>query len=101
LRRADGTYREKTIQRYDFAKPPVEYESAGHWKIAGRSYTLTLERVTTPIWKPNIGKKWTMDILAMNADLFQYLSSDGARVEERRIGEASESAFDKLQPKPL
>lgn len=101
LRRADGTYRRKEIQDCDYAKPPIKYESAGRWSISGRKYTDRLEQVSTPVWKKDVGKQWTLEVVSMTHDLFRHLSSDGAIVEERRIGEASEVQFEKTPLKKL
>ena len=101
LRKADGTYRTKKIQKYDYAKPAVTYESAGHWKLNGTQYTFSLDDVSTPMWKKDIGKQWNENILASNKDLLRYFSTDGAVVDERRIGEASDGEFEKAALKPL
>jgi hypothetical protein len=101
LRNGDGTYRRKQIQTYDLAKPPLAYESAGHWGVSGKQYIFDLEYVSTPIWKKDVGKQWKVTILESNQELLKYLSTDGATVEERKIGEASTAAFDKSAVRPL
>jgi len=101
LRKADGTYRAKLVGIYDYAKPAVTYESAGHWELNGRECISTLDYISTPMLRRDIGKQWRENILASNKDLLRYFSTDGAVVEERRIGEASDSEFEKAPLKPL
>jgi len=94
LRKDDGTYRRKQIQLYDYAKPALSDESAGHWKVIGKHYIFDLQYVSTPIWRKDIGKQWKVTILKNEARLFKYRSTDGATVEERKIGDASDAAFE-------
>lgn len=96
LRRADGTYRQKGIQIYDYAKPSIEYETAGHWRVTGRKYTYRLDQVSSPLWNKYVGTERTLEVLRMTNDLFEHLSSDGGIVEERKIGPASEAQFEKV-----
>lgn len=95
LRRADGTYRRKAIQIYDYAKLPIEYESEGHWSIKGHNYLDRLEQISAPMWKKNIGKQRSVEITSLTQETFRHLSSDNAAVEERKIGPASEAQFEK------
>jgi hypothetical protein len=97
LRKADGTYRRKVVQLYDYARPPIRYQEDGHWRIKGDQYLFTLDHVSTPRWRQEVGKQRNVKILAINAKLFKYLSTDGAVVDERRIGEASDAAFDRIR----
>jgi hypothetical protein len=97
LRKADGTYRQKVVQLYDYARPPLAYQADGHWRIEGEQYISTLDHVSAPLWKKYVGKQWNVKILASDTRLFKYLSTDGAVVEERRIGEASDAMFDRIQ----
>ncbi|MEN3367953.1 MAG: hypothetical protein V7609_96 [Verrucomicrobiota bacterium] len=97
LRKADGTYRQKVIQLYDYARSPLAYQADGRWRINGEQYISTLDHVSAPLWKKYIGKQWNMKILASDTKLFKYLSTDGAVVEERRIGDASDAAFDRIR----
>jgi hypothetical protein len=101
LRRADGTYRAKKIQEHDVSKPPITYEFSGRWSVKGKRYNFSLDYVSTPIWKKDLGKKWSLEVLESTRDLLTYYSSDGARVEERRIGESSDAEFERTALKPL
>jgi hypothetical protein len=101
LRRADGTYRAKKIQEHDVSRPPITYEFSGRWSIKGKRYEFSLHSVSTPIWKKDLGKKWSLEVLESTWDLLTYYSSDGAIVEERRIGEASDAEFERTALKPL
>lgn len=91
LRKSDGTYRRKEIHLYP--GPAQEYESAGRWSVAGGKYTFNLEDVSTPIWSRDIGKQWTVRIVDQTATAFSYISTDNAKIEERRIGEPTEVGF--------
>jgi hypothetical protein len=97
LRKSDGTYRRKVLQLYDYAQPPIIYREEGHWRVAGRSYVFTADHISALRWKKDIGKQRKLRVLLSDTRLFKYLSTDGAVVEERRIGEASDAMFDKMQ----
>jgi hypothetical protein len=101
LRKADGTYRRKEIQEYDYSKPALSYHSSGHWKIVGGYYIAGMDRVSAAIWKRFIGRKWKVKIIGVDAETFRYVSTDGADVAEQRIGDSSDAQFDKRNPKPL
>ena len=101
LRKGDGTYRRKQIQIYDYAKPPLTYQSTGNWRVNGKQYIFDLGSVSTPIWEKDIGKQWKVTILQSDKQLLKYLSPDGALVEERKIGGASDIAFDQSALNPL
>jgi hypothetical protein len=97
LRKADGTYRRKVVQVYDYARPPIVYREDGHWRINGKRYLFTVDHITAARWKRDIGTQRNLKILATNTMLFRYVSTDGAVVEERRIGEASDVMFDSIR----
>lgn len=95
LRKSDGTYRRKVVQLYDYARPPIVYSEDGHWRIDGKRYLFTADHITASRWKKDIGIQRNLKILESNIKLFRYVSTDGAVVEERRIGAASDAMFDK------
>lgn len=97
LRKSDGTYRRKAVQLYDYALPPIAYREDGHWRINGNRYLFTADHITASRWSREVGTQRSVKILESNASLFKYLSTDGAVVEERRIGEASDAVFDKIK----
>jgi hypothetical protein len=97
LRKADGTYRRKVVQLYDYARPSIGYTEDGHWRINGEQYLFTPDHISAPRWRQDVGKQRKVRILAVKAKLFKYLSTDGAVVEERRIGDASDAEFDRIQ----
>jgi len=97
LRNQDGTYRRKVVQRYDYARPPITYEERGRWKVRGDQYVWTLDDISTPPWKNEVGKESQVKILSSDEKKFRHLSTDEAVVEEHRIGPASNAAFEKAQ----
>jgi hypothetical protein len=97
LRKANGTYRRKVLQRYDYARPAIGYQEEGHWTVSGGQYVFTADHISALRWKKDVGKQRTLRILESNSKVFKYLSTDGAVVEERRIGEASDAMFEKSQ----
>ena len=74
LRRADGTYRVKKIHDYDFSKPSIIYEFAGHWSVKGKRYELSFDYVSTPIWKKDLAKKWSLEVLESTRNVLTYYS---------------------------
>ncbi|HEV2804212.1 MAG TPA: hypothetical protein VGW57_04685 [Chthoniobacterales bacterium] len=97
LREADGTYRRKLIQVYDYNRPPIKYQERGRWTVSGNQYQFTADYISTPLWSKDVAKRRNLRILSIDAKSFKYLSSDGAMVEERRLGQASKSMFEKTE----
>jgi hypothetical protein len=97
LRKSDGTYRRKIVQVYDYARPAIVYREDGHWQINGNRYLFTADHITGARWKRDIGTQRRLRILTSEINLFRYISTDGAIVEERRIGEASDAMFDRIR----
>jgi hypothetical protein len=95
LRKADGTYWEKKIQKYDVTKPVVSYVESGRWQLKGGRYWFAIDDVSAPLWKSYVGRTWSIEVLKIGGDLFRYVSTDGAVVEEKKVGDASEEAFAK------
>lgn len=87
----------KEIRRFDYSKEPAHFVSAWRWSIRGDDYQITLLEMTGEIWKKDVGKKWDLKVLALDENELRYLSSDGAVVEQKRIGAASNAAFDEAQ----
>ena len=101
LRRPDGTYRRKVTQIHDYARPPVFYEEQGHWTIDLKHYVFTIKSSTAPFADKDVGKQWHLKVLFLSDTLIRYLSTDGAIVAEKRVGNASDAVFEHLQLRPL
>lgn len=97
LRNADGTMKRKEIRRFDYSKEPALFVSEWQWSIRGDDYQITLLEMTGEIWKKDVGKTWDLKVLALDENVFRYLSSDGAVVEEKRIGSASNAGFNEAR----
>lgn len=97
LRNADGTMKRKEIRRFDYAKEPARFVSEWQWSIRGDDYQIKLLGMSGETWKKDIGKTWNLRVLSLDENTFRYLSSDGAVVEEQRIGSASNAAFDEAR----
>jgi len=101
LRNPDGTMKRKEIRRFDYAKEPGNFFSAWVWVIKGNDYGISLSETSRETSRNFIGKTWDLKVLSLDENIFRYLSSDGALVEERRIGNASNAELDKAQLKGL
>lgn len=101
LRKSDGTYRRKLIQNYDYAKPYITYQCAGNWKVRGFYYTFDISNVSTKLWEKDVGKTYKEKLQTLEKHTLKYLSTDGAMVEEQKIGNGSDAEFDKAVLKPL
>ena len=101
LRRPDGTYRRKQIQLYDYSKPALACESSGRWRVDGKHYIACMDFISSPVWKKEIGKTWSVDIVSTSNKKYKYISTDGANVEELKIGEASDAGFESSTVKLL
>jgi hypothetical protein len=97
LRNADGAMKRKEIRRFDYSSGGEYFISEWHWSIRGDCYRITLRQISGDAWKKNIGKTWNLKVLSLDENMFRYLSSDGAIVEETRIGSASNAAFDEAR----
>lgn len=101
LRRSDGTFRTKLIQKYDWSKPPLRFEESGRWSINGSTLTFTIDDISAEQWKSSIGKSHSVTNLEISPSLIRYISTDGAPVKEHRIGAASDAAFEQAELKDL
>jgi hypothetical protein len=97
LRKSGGTYRRKVVQLYDYAHPPIVYREDGHWRVNGKRYLFTADHISASRWRKDIGAQRNLKILVSDTKRFKYVSTDGAVVEERRIGDASDAMFDRIQ----
>jgi hypothetical protein len=97
LRKPDGTYRRKVIQLYDYAQPPIAYTEDGHWRVNGKQYSFTADHISASRFKQDIRKVRTVKIIKSDAMVFKYFSTDGAVVEQRRIADESDAAFDRIR----
>jgi hypothetical protein len=97
LRNADGTMKRKEIRRFDYSKDPARFDSQWRWSIRGDDYRITLLEMSGEAWEKDIGKTWNLKVLSLNENVFGYLSSDGAVVEEKRVGSASNDAFNEAR----
>lgn len=96
LRKADGNYLGKRIQDLDVAKPALFIMERGRWWVKGENYFVEIVEKTTnsdSVEHRDGGKPIKYGIQSINPVRFVYLSPDGAVVTERRIGEASDPAF--------
>gem|GEM_PF-6832221 len=101
LRKSDRTFLEKKIQKYDYSKPPISYSTQGEWKVNGNYYIFTAKYFSIPLWQNAIDKPKKVEVTEITPIVFKRLSTDGANIEERKVGKASETEFTKMAPKPL
>lgn len=101
LRNEDGTFQRKSIKVFDYAKRAIEFSSTGYWKVSGNRYWEKLTSISVPMWKDEVGREVELEMLELSEGVFRYVSSDGATVVERKIGEASFAEFEAAELKRL
>lgn len=97
LRKAGGEYLGKRMQKLDVAKPASFISERGKWWVNSEYYFVEVaERSTNrgAIDHRENRKPIKFEVQNISPVRFVYLSPDGAVVTERKIGEASDSAFD-------
>ncbi len=100
LRNPDGTFEEKKTQRYDFSKPPITYTAGGLWRVSKGRYILTYRRISTDVFASESRKSFEMSVIDVGSGKFRYVSTDGAVVEEIRVGTFNLELYDRT-PIPL
>jgi hypothetical protein len=101
LRSTDGKYRAKALKRYEYGTPPIAFETSGRWSVRKGKYHFTFESNSAPMWKDDVGKRAAVRITGSDANHFRYISTDGADVDERKIGPPSLARFQVLRLKRL
>lgn len=101
LRKNDGTYLSKGMQRYDLAKPPAFITSKGRWKVTGDQFIITPSWVSDNIWQSSIGKEIVFEILKIDPKILKYQTPDGGIVTETKTGPATDKTYNRMTVESL
>jgi len=97
LRRPDGTFSEKRVQIYDSSKPAASVNSVGKWRLKGNSYILEYIKSSHAVWRKAAGKPIKFEVQNISPVEFIYMTPDGGINTEKRIGDISEDAFNRVK----
>lgn len=110
-RKPDGTFEERKVQRLVLGQPPIRYEASGQWRVKGDEYAMTYRQISSHVFSEQAGreylfsdenlKEYKMRITSLSTEKFRYISTDGADVEETKVGKSRKAVFETTPVPPL